>query len=80
MFRDAGGDLNVVNQIGISDLTGEPYINGLETNEFPVSSVGLSFVFKVRVITTYSTLGVDSAVSSPMILAGVPDTPTTGPS
>jgi len=48
-------------------------------NEFPGASLGLSFVFKVQVNTDFSTTGVDSLLSDPMILAGVPDKPTAAP-
>jgi len=37
------------------------------------------FVFKVRVITDYSPLGIDGPLSDPILLAGKPGKPPTPP-
>lgn len=49
-------------------------------NELPANSLGLYFLFKVKVITKYSLTGVDSLASDPILLAGVPDKPSAAPS
>jgi len=37
------------------------------------------FVFKVRVITDYSPMGIDGPLSDPILLAGKPGKPPTPP-
>ena len=60
-------------------MAGKDYVNGLIVSEFPGSSLGKSFVFKVVVFTDVSANGVESAHSVPMLLASIPDTPSTAP-
>lgn len=81
VYRDTGSGDQVINEVHSSDLSGKPFVNGLIVSEFPASPtpLGLSFVFKVRVFTLFSTSGVDSQESEAMLLAGVPAKPSAGP-
>ena len=57
----------------------KPYVNGLIVSDLPSNTLGFYFLFKVKVITAYSTSGIDSPNSNLILLAGVPAKPTTVP-
>ena len=79
LYRDdgAGGDVNV--EVGSSTLSGHPEITKVAVTELPTSPVGLSFVFKVTVFTSFATSGISSSLSSSFLFALPPATPTVAP-
>jgi hypothetical protein len=69
----------VINRIHIDDLAGKPQANGLIVTDLPPNKLGSFFVFKVRVVTDYTPVGIDGPVSDPLLLAGLPGKPPTAP-
>ncbi len=47
--------------------------------DLPADKLGSFFVFKVRVVTQYTTVGIDGPNSEPLLLAGKPARPSTAP-
>lgn len=78
-MRDTGNSDAVINEVHTAELAGKDYVNGLTVSDFPASSLGKAFIFKVVVYTEVSDTGVMSSASVPMLLAGIPDTPLSGP-
>ena len=60
-------------------LQDKTYITTLQVTDFPDNSLGNSFLFLVKVYTKNAIEGVSSEVSDLIILAGVPDMPTSVP-
>lgn len=77
IYRDDGQGGSVSTLIHYTDLKDLYYARSLTVTEFPISSVGKRFRFMVRVVTDYAE--VDSAVSTSMILADLPDKPSMKP-
>jgi hypothetical protein len=63
----------------VADLAGKPQANGLIVTDLPANKLGSFFAFKVRVVTDYTTTGIDGPISEPFLLAGKPARPPTPP-
>jgi hypothetical protein len=75
-------------QLGVNDIThsvhadqllGTNYIYSLTVTDLPAASVGRRFLFKVKVFTAFAVDGVSSDPSASIILADLPDKPSSAP-
>ena len=69
----------MTNRIHIADLAGKPQANGLIVTDLPADKLGSFFKFKVRVVTDYTTVGIDGPESEPILFAGQPARPASAP-
>jgi hypothetical protein len=78
MDDGANGDVN--NVVNYDELQGIYYARSLTVTDFPASSLGKRFRFIVKVYTDYTDAnGIESVVSNSIILADLPDQPSTAP-
>ena len=84
LYRDAGDGSGVTStEIHRADLALDRSQTRLVVTELPAGSIGKSFVFRLKVFTEYTALvladGIPGGPSHSMILAGVPDAPSSPP-
>ena len=84
LYRDAGdGSGTAVTRVHAAELAGNSEATSQIVTEFPASSLGLQFVFLVKVHTAYTEFdlggGVAGQASAALTLAGVPAAPAAAP-
>ena len=82
VFRDTGMQLGVndiTQSVHADQLLGTNYIYSLTVTDLPAASVGRRFLFKVKVFTAFAVDGVSSDPSASIILADLPDKPSSAP-
>lgn len=70
---------DITHSVHADQLLGTNYIHSLTVTDLPAASVGHRFSFKVKVFTAFATDGVSSENSASIILADLPDKPSSAP-
>ena len=79
LYRNDGLGGPIDTLIQSTELSGHPEITKLSVTELPLTPEGMTFKFKVLVLTTHNTLGIASQDSIGYLLALAPNAPAVAP-